>query len=67
MADPRTTPPILLVDDEVDIRDALGELLRDEGFTVVTALEADRDGPADRRARLVRLTIAFRKRNQGLP
>lgn len=37
MAGPRTTPPILLVDDEVDIRDALGELLRDEGFSVVTA------------------------------
>jgi CheY-like chemotaxis protein len=37
MAGPRTTRPILLVDDEVDIRDALGELLRDEGFTVVTA------------------------------
>ena len=36
-AGPRTAPPVLLVDDDVDIRDALGELLRDEGFSVVTA------------------------------
>jgi CheY-like chemotaxis protein len=34
-----TAPPlnILLVDDDEDIRDALGELLRDEGFSVATA------------------------------
>ena len=37
MPDNRTLGPILLVDDEADIRDALGELLTAEGFSVVTA------------------------------
>jgi CheY-like chemotaxis protein len=30
-------PPILLVDDDADIREALSETLRDEGFVVSTA------------------------------
>jgi CheY-like chemotaxis protein len=29
--------PVLLVDDDPDVRDALGETLREEGFEVVTA------------------------------
>lgn len=40
-ADLAVLPRILLVDDEADIRWTVGELLKDEGFDVVTARSAD--------------------------